>query len=125
MKVSIIIPTYNDNQALTLILDALQLQTYKDFEIIVAEDNNSFETKELLEKYISLYMITHISHENMGNRKAIIMNRALEVANGKYIICIDGDTIPFSTFIEHHVSLSGENTILCGRRVNLGTKVSS
>jgi len=124
LKVSLLIPTYKDDEALKLILDALQLQTYKNFEIIVAEDSETTATKRLLEAYTSLYKIIHLSHEDRGNRKAIIMNKALNVANGSYIIFIDGDTLPYSTFIESHIQLSMKKTVLCGRRVNLGDKVS-
>ena len=56
MKVSVIVPTYKDTQALELILDALKLQTYKDFEVIVAEDDDSDEVKVFLEKYKSIIL---------------------------------------------------------------------
>lgn len=124
MKVSVIVPTYKDTQALELILDALKLQTYKDFEVIVAEDDDCDEVKVFLEKYKSDYILKHISHENLGNRKAIIMNKALLIAESEYIIFIDGDTIPYSTFVDSHVKLSEKKSVLCGRRVNLGDKVS-
>lgn len=124
MLVSVIVPTYKDVKALELILEALQLQTYKTFEVVVAEDDDSIEVKSFLNDYVSNYDIKHIFHENIGNRKAIIMNKAILVANGEYIIFIDGDTIPYSTFVDSHVKLSEKKVVLCGRRVNLGDKVS-
>jgi len=124
MKVSILIPTYKDPIALMLILEALEQQTYSNFEIIIAEDDNSLDIEAIKREFLSLD-IKHISHENKGNRKAIIMNRALEKVGGDYIIFIDGDTIPFSRFIESHVDLAEDKTVLCGRRVNLGDKVST
>lgn len=124
MLVSIIIPTYEDINALELILDSLKLQTYKNFEVIVAEDDDSVDVKLFLNDYVSDYKIKHIFHENIGNRKAIVVNKALLHANGEYLIFIDGDTIPYSTFIESHILLSEKKTVLCGRRVNLGDKVS-
>jgi glycosyltransferase involved in cell wall biosynthesis len=124
MFVSIIIPTYKDIQALELILDALKLQTYKKFEVIVAEDDDSQEVQKFLADYDAEYKIKHLGHEDNGNRKAIIMNKALLVADGTYVIFIDGDTIPYSDFVESHVKLSEKNAVLCGRRVNLGDKVS-
>ena len=125
MLVSVIVPTYKDTQALKLILDALQLQTYKNFEVIIAEDNDSDEVKSFLNNYSCEFEIKHLFHEDNGNRKAVIMNKALLHVRGEYIIFIDGDTIPYTTFIESHVALSEPKTILCGRRVNLGDKVSS
>ena len=55
LKVTVLIPTYKDIVALKLILDALQYQTYTNFEIIVAEDDNSQETKDFLKNYKSKY----------------------------------------------------------------------
>ena len=123
MKVSLLVPTYKDTVALELILEALEKQTYKDFEVIVAEDDNVIETVALLKKFDNL-MIQHVFQEDRGNRKATILNKALGMATGEYLIFIDGDTIPFSTFIESHVALAEPKTVLCGRRVNLGAGVS-
>jgi glycosyltransferase involved in cell wall biosynthesis len=124
MKVSVIIPTYKDDIALKLILDALQYQTYSNFEILIAEDCEEDSTKNLIKKYRSKYPIWHYFHENKGNRKPKAVNNCIKKSSGEYIIFIDGDTIPFSTFIEHHVLLSNPQIGLCGRRVNLGDKVS-
>lgn len=125
MKVSVIIPTYKDPVALKLILEALEKQTYKNFEVIVAEDNDSFEIKNLLANFTSSYVIKHYSHPDQGNRKPIAVNASIAMSDGEYIITIDGDTIPYSTFIDAHVKLSEPKKALCGRRVNLGDKVSA
>jgi cellulose synthase/poly-beta-1,6-N-acetylglucosamine synthase-like glycosyltransferase len=124
MKVSIIIPTYKDPVALNLILEALEKQTYKNFEVIIAEDDNSYETKELLNNYKASYPLHHISQEDMGWRKARILNQAIGISEGNYLIFFDGDCLPYSTFVQNHVHLSDENRVLCGRRVNLGDGIS-
>ena len=38
MKVSVIIAVYKDVEALELIIESLKNQTYKNFEVIIAED---------------------------------------------------------------------------------------
>lgn len=124
LKASIIIPTYNDIVALKLILDALQYQTYTNFEIIIAEDNDSQETEDFLKTYKSKYKIKHFSQPDKGNRKPRAVNNSIKLSSGKYIILIDGDTIPYSNFIENHILMSSPNICLCGRRVNLGDRVS-
>ncbi len=124
MKCSIIIPTYNDSVALELILDALTKQTYKNFEVVVAEDAQNKKTKDIIAKFTNKLDIKHLSQEDDGNRKAIIINKALPDTIGEYIIFIDGDVVPYSTFIESHIKLSKQKQILCGRRVNLGDRVS-
>ena len=122
--VSVIVPTYKDIVALNLILKALETQTYKNFEVIIAQDDDSLDVKEYLEKNKLDLKIKRFSHEDDGNRKGIIINKALPSVFGEYLIFIDGDVIPFSTFVESHVCLSEKKTVLCGRRVNLGDKVS-
>ena len=124
MKVTIIVPTYKDIIALKLILEALETQTYKNFEVIVAEDDNTENTALFLKELNTPLDIKHFTQEDDGNRKAIIINKSLLHVEGEYIIFIDGDVIPFSTFIESHVALSRKKVVLCGRRVNLGDKVS-
>lgn len=125
MKVSVIVPTYKDLEALILILNALKEQTYKDFEVIVAEDNNSEEVAVYLQKNGFPFDVKHYSHEDKGLRKAVAVNSAVRMATGEYLVYIDGDTIPYTTFLEAHVALSAKKQVLCGRRVNLGAKVSS
>lgn len=124
MKVSVIIPTYKDVQALELILDALKRQTYELFEVIIAEDDNSNEVKEFLENYNAPFNIKHFSHEDQGWRKAKALNGAIRLSEGEYLIFFDGDCIPYSTFVESHVILSQKNRVLCGRRVNTGDELT-
>ncbi|MDO8454366.1 MAG: glycosyltransferase [Sulfurimonas sp.] len=124
MFVSVIIPTYKDVQALELILDALKLQTYKNFEVVVAEDDASLEVKHFLENYSSGYEIKHFSHEDKGWRKAKAVNGAVKLSSGEYLVFFDGDCLPYSTFVASHVALSEEKRVLCGRRVNTGDELS-
>ena len=124
MRVSVMVPTYKDIKALELILNALKCQTYENFEVIIAEDNNDDETKKFINTYSSDLSIQHISQEDVGNRKARILNKSLSKITGEYVIFIDGDCIPYTNFIESHILLCSSKTVLCGRRVNLGDKVS-
>ena len=59
MLVSLILPTYKDIVALRLILDALELQTYKKFELLVVEDDDAQATKDFLHSYNSDFTIKH------------------------------------------------------------------
>ncbi len=125
MLVSVIVPTYKDVQALELILDALKLQTYKNFEVIVAEDNDSEEVKSFLKNYSSDYKIKHFFHADDGYQKPKALNSAIRLSDGDYLIFFDGDCLPYSNFVEVHVKNADKNLVLCGRRVNLGDDLSS
>jgi glycosyltransferase involved in cell wall biosynthesis len=123
MKVSIIVAFYKDLEALRLILDALRRQTYKNFEVVVAEDDDAPETKRFLAEQRGL-QISHIHHPDIGRTKAAAQNQAVCAATGEYLIFIDGDCIPFSTFIEGHIFHSAPKRIMSGRRVNLPNLLS-
>lgn len=118
MKVSVIVAVYKDIQSLNLIMEALKKQTYKNFEVIVAEDNNSREMAEYI-KTVEGLEILHTSQEDSGVRKSRSQNNAIMTSTGEYLIFIDGDIIPYSTFIEGHVALASKSAVLAGRRVNL------
>ena len=123
MRISIIIAVYKDIEALQLIIDALRSQNYPDLEIIIAEDNNSAEMADYING-ISDLNIVHTKQEDLGIRKARSQNNAIIKSTGDYLIFIDGDCIPYSTFINAHATLAAEGCVLSGRRVNLGPEIS-
>lgn len=124
LKVSIIVAVYKDVRALELIIDALKTQTYKNFELIVAEDGNSTEINEYLST-VSDIDFKHTTQNDTGIRKSRSQNNAIITSTGEYLIFIDGDCIPYKRFIEGHVKLSKMHTVITGRRVNLGEKTST
>jgi glycosyltransferase involved in cell wall biosynthesis len=123
MKVSLVVAVYKDIESLSLIVESLKTQTYNNFELIIAEDNNSSEIREFAESIEGIEVI-HTSQEDVGIRKARSQNNAILAATGEYIIFIDGDCIPYSTFIENHALLAKQGQVLAGRRVNLGPEYS-
>jgi glycosyltransferase involved in cell wall biosynthesis len=123
MKVSIIIAVYKDIESLNLIIEALKTQTYKNFEVIVAEDNNSQEMKEYVAS-IEDIDVKHTYQEDNGVRKSRSQNNGILASSGEYLIFLDGDIIPYSTFVAGHVALAKEGVVLAGRRVNLNDKLS-
>lgn len=123
MKVSVIIAVYKDIQSLDLILQALKKQTYTNFEVIVAEDNNSPAMADYI-KTVEGLEILHTFQDDDGVRKSRSQNNGILASRGEYLIFIDGDIIPYSTFIEGHVALAGKDTVLAGRRVNLSENLS-
>ena len=126
MKVSVIVAVYKDVEALELIFDSLENQTYKNFEVVVAEDGESQAMDAFVTQAQSTYgfQIVHTTQEDIGVRKSKSQNNAIKVSSGEYLIFIDGDCLLYSKFIENHLLLSGEKNIVSGRRVNVGPKFS-
>jgi glycosyltransferase involved in cell wall biosynthesis len=123
MKVSLIVAVYKDIEALKLIIEAMREQTYRDFEVIVAEDNDAPQMREYIAS-IEGIEVKHTFQEDRGVRKSRSVNNAILKAQGDYLIFIDGDCVPYTTFVESHVLLSEKSTALSGRRFNLGPAFS-
>ncbi len=126
MKVSVVVAVYKDARALELIFESLSYQTYKNFEVVVAEDGQDEAMKKCVDVSRGKYdfEIKHATQEDIGVRKSQSQNNGIRTTNGEYLIFIDGDCILYSKFIENHVLLSGRKKIVAGRRVNLGPKFS-
>ena len=118
MRVSVIIAVYKYIQSLSLIITALKRQTYKNFEVIIAEDGENPQMKEYIENIKDLD-VKHTTQEDIGVQKARSQNNGIVASSGEYLIFIDGDCVPYTTFVEAHVALAKSRTVLSGRRVNL------
>lgn len=121
MKISVIISFFNNIIYLRLVLAGLEIQTYKDFEVIIADDGSDESVAEEIEKLHKQFdlRITHCRHGKKGFRKNRILNRAVEVSTGDYLIFIDGDCVPHPEFVSEHFKNRGKTLCLTGRRVNL------
>jgi len=126
VRVSLIIAVYKDVEALELIFDSLAHQSYKNFEVVVAEDGECVEMRESVIAARGRYdfEIAHTTQEDLGVRKSKSQNNAIRASSGEYLIFIDGDCLLYSHFIENHLLLSAEKHIVTGRRVNVGPKYS-
>ena len=126
LDASVIVTTYNKPKELELVLCGLNLQKAQPIEILIADDGSSIETKILISKWsdISKTPIKHIWHEDKGNRKLKICNRATNESQGNYLIFLDGDSIPHNLWVQDHIKSAKKNTVLCGRRVRLGPEIT-
>ncbi len=124
MKVSVIVAIYKDIEALELILDSLYKQTYQgEYEVIVAEDGEDITVKNFVDS-LTYPNLLHTTQKDEGWRKNKSLNNAIRHSSGDLLIFLDGDCIPYSQFIENYAKIKEDKTVLCGRRVELGPKVS-
>lgn len=121
-KVTLIISVYNNIRNLDLIFNALTIQSFRDFEVIISDDGSDEKMKDFISdwKKKDLFSIRHVWQEDDGFRKNRILNECIRESETDYLIFIDGDCIPHSEFVEAHYKSRETNTALFGRRVYLG-----
>lgn len=126
MKISVIVSTYNAEEWLEKVLIGYSVQTYKNFEVIIADDGSRSSTKELIDKYASNYPVPlrQLWHEDLGYRRQEILNVAIVEAAHEYIIMTDGDCIPRKDFVEVHANEAEKGKFLSGGYCKLTMKTS-
>jgi len=126
ISTSLIISTYNREDALELTLLGVLQQSELPNEIIIADDGSGEETKNLIEQYRKQFPvpITHCWHEDLGFRLATIRNKAIALANYEYVIMIDGDIIMSEHFIRSHKRNARLNQFVQGSRVLLQAELT-
>jgi len=123
MRISLIAAFYKDIEALQLIISSLRAQDYRNFEFIIAEDNDDPAISGYLASIRDIDII-HTSQKDDGLRKARSINNAIIKSTGDYLIFIDADCIPYRSFLSSHAALAEKKYVLSGRRVNLGPRIS-
>lgn len=91
MKISIIIPVYNEVNVLPMVLDRVMkaaLPAGCEKEIVIVDDGSTDGTSEVLDRYQGLVMIHH-SVENFGKGAAIRIG--IRKATGDIVLIQDGD----------------------------------
>lgn len=123
---SLIISVYSKVRLLNLVLAGVARQSYKNFEIIIADDGSDDEMRQSINQLRQTlpYDVKHIWHEDKGFRKNKILNEAIKASTFDYLIFIDGDCIPHRNFVESHIKERQLNSVLCGSRVMLSKSIS-
>lgn len=91
---SFIVPTYNvSKELLKQCIDSLLNQTYKNFEICIADDNSTLkETIDTLKEYENnpKIKITYRKENGMISKAS---NSAISMAKGEFIVLVDNDDL--------------------------------
>lgn len=120
--ISVVLATYNWPQALRLCLQGLSEQTDKNFEVVIADDGSTDETAQLIKSCSQSLdiKIKHVWQQDVGFRKAMVLNKAMAESVGEYLVFLDGDCLAQPDFIERHRKLSQSGVMVTGSRVLLG-----
>jgi glycosyltransferase involved in cell wall biosynthesis len=124
--ISVIVTTYNREDALEAVLRSLARQTDAGFEVIVADDGSGPATAALVEAWKARvgHRVEHVWHQDIGFRAAEIRNRAVLASRGAYVIFLDGDCIARPDFVSIHRGLAEQRMFVTGNRILLSRKLT-
>lgn len=83
VKISIIIPTLNEELLLPVLLESLNQQSFKDFEIIVADASSKDKTRQIAQEFGAKIVA--------GGLPGLGRNNGAKIALGEYFLFLDAD----------------------------------
>lgn len=84
--ISFIITTKNNEKTLERLLQSIKKQTYKNWEIVVVDNNSTDNTKEIAKKYTKKVF-------NKGPERSVQRNFGVTKARGEYVAILDSDMV--------------------------------
>jgi glycosyltransferase involved in cell wall biosynthesis len=127
VRQSVIISTYNQPEWLHKVLHGYLYQTFRDFELLIADDGSDKRTREVIENFrqAANFPIKHVWQEDDGFQKTRILNKAIIEAGGDYLVFSDGDCIPRKDFLEAHARCAAQGRFLSGGYCKLPYELSA
>jgi glycosyltransferase involved in cell wall biosynthesis len=124
--ISVIVSTYNREDALDAALRALSRQSDRNFEIVVADDGSGSGTARVVREWAAkaALPIKHVWHEDRGFRLSNIRNRGIRASAGAYILFLDGDCITRPNFVAAHRRLAEPGWFVTGTRILLSADLT-
>jgi glycosyltransferase involved in cell wall biosynthesis len=124
--ISVIVTTYNREDALDAALRALAHQSDRNFEIVIADDGSRPDTARVVQGWKARLPLPlkHVRHEHRGFRGGEIRNRGIRASNGELCIFLDGDCLAKPDFIATHRRLHEPGWFVTGNRILLSRALS-
>ena len=100
-KITIFTATYNREKLLYRLYESLKIQTVKEFEWLIIDDDSTDNTNYVVNKWISDkndFSIRYIKQTHGGKHRAL--NRGFVEANGEYFFIVDSDDYLTNNAIE-------------------------
>ena len=88
--ISIIVPVYKVAKYLPRCIESILRQTYQNFELILVNDGSPDKSGELCDKYAKKDSRIRVIHKENGGASSA-RNVGMDVAQGEYIVFVDGD----------------------------------
>ncbi len=124
--ISVIVSTYNREDALDVVLRALSRQSDTNFEVVVADDGSGPATARVVRDWAAQKRmpVKHVWHEDNGFRLSEIRNRGIRASAGAYIVFLDGDCVARRDFVAAHRRLAEPGWFVTGTRILLSRELT-
>jgi glycosyltransferase involved in cell wall biosynthesis len=116
--ISLIVSSFDQPEYLARVLAAVARQTLPPGEVLLADDGSGEAVRGIFSRWAAAqsFPTQHIWQPHEGFRKARILNQAIARARNKYLVCLDGDTLPHPQFIADHQRLARQGRFTQGHR---------
>ncbi len=94
-KISVVVPVHNGERTLTELFDSLNEQEFRDFEVVVVDDNSSDRSAEISKKYARVIS----NKKSMG--PATARNIGIKETKGEILAFTDSDCVVPSDWLEN------------------------
>ena len=108
-EISVIMSVYNGEDYLAEAIESVLNQTFKDFELIIINDCSSDSTAEILERFAKSDERVKVHTNEVNLRLPSSLNKAISLAQGKYIARMDADDICLSERLEKQYEFMEKN----------------
>src|SRR5438046_431980 len=109
--ISIVIPVYESARTITATLDSVRLQTFRDYEVLIADDESSDGSVEICRRYAREHPQMRISAASIPHSgAAAARNDALARASGEYVSFLDSDDRWMPEKLEQVAALIGRDS---------------
>lgn len=109
MYLSVVIPTYNRSNLILTLLDAIEQQTFRDFEVIISNDGSTDDTAAVLHANQDQYNYPITVLHNSNGGRAVCRNRGAREAKGEVLVFFDDDIRPNPRCLELHAAFHREH----------------
>ncbi len=118
-RVTVVIPNYNGEKYIKRCLTALTKQSFKDFDVIIVDNDSEDESMKLVDKYSSQLHITKIYLDNnYGFSRAV--NEGIKASTSEYVILLNNDAYAAMRFIENlYIAISADESVFAAQALML------
>lgn len=108
--ISIIMSVYNNQSTISLTINSILNQTFKEFEFIIVDDCSTDNSIEIIKEYERIDNRIIFIHNDINLGLPTSLNKAIKIAKYNYIARIDGDDICMLDRFEKQIKYINKNS---------------